>query len=70
LTAKSTGDSERSGGEGTVRVGSERHEADQESLAFHDQRRRWCDGIVSVAPDRDIDLLNVEESSVNGSYEI
>src|SRR6267378_5950011 len=51
-----------------LRVDSERHEAEKESLAFHDQRHRWRDGIVSVAADHDIDLLNIEETLVNVGY--
>src|SRR5437762_2303402 len=51
-----------------LRIDSERHEAEKESPAFHDQRHRWRDGIVTVAADHDIDLLNIEEALVNVSY--
>src|SRR5712691_2594311 len=50
-------------------VDSERHETEKESLALHDQRHRWRDGIVSVAANHDIDLLNIEETLVNVSDE-
>src|SRR6266576_3268625 len=51
-----------------LRIDTERHEAEKESPAFHDQRHRWRDGIVTVAADHDIDLLNIEEALVNVSY--
>ena len=53
-----------------LRVHSERHEAEKESLAFHNQRHPWRDGIVSIAADNDIDLLDIEETLVNVGYEL
>ena len=53
-----------------LRVHSERHEAEKESLAFHNQRHRWRDGIVSIAADNDIDLLDIEETLVKVGYEL
>ena len=53
-----------------LRVDSERHETEKESLAFDDQRHRRRDGIVAVAADNDIDLLNIEETLVNVGDEL
>src|SRR4029077_18588046 len=48
-----------------LRVHRERHEAEKESLALRNQRHRRRDGIIAVAADHDIDLLNIEETLVN-----
>ena len=51
-------------------VHSECHQADKEALAFDDQRHRRGDGIVSIATDDKIHLLNIQKAMIKISYEI
>src|ERR1700682_2575165 len=53
-----------------LRVHRERHEAEKESLALHNQRHRWRDGIVAGGADYDIDILDIEETVVNVGDEL
>src|SRR5262249_13603240 len=53
-----------------LRVDRERHEAEEKFPTFHDQRHCWCHGVISVAADHDIDLLDVEQMLVNAGDEL